>query len=398
MIAFVYNFKAEKGFLLALIYHLFQLYFNGNLNDFIKNHLRVLVNRLKATRKNYDKIPHKKEAISPNYQILALIMLKQIFIPIFFTTGSHIVICIDQNYTVDEMKYYIMKKLEIPTGRISPHFLGIYQITRKPNESSVSNVLLNGDENVWEIVASWDKERHFFPSNKGSQPIFIFMLKVRFPFEFAQTDTLSLHLIFSQCYFEYIVQHMRFTEDQNCQLAALIKFLLKEELDIKNYFPLCYFDQMSLPETLKTLDKFDQKCFALKDQLSKLEIKSQFIQKFRDYTSLYLTIRVQAHLAIEENQQRSEAQHVVVAMNDRSLQVLLGKTSKVSHEILYTDIILTRYDSKGVIFQTREKTYIFLTNQGRQISWHIALAIKMHLHMKSADPPRTDHKESVEQS
>lgn len=144
-----------------------------------------------------------KKIIPPNYQIMALMWMKQVYIPVFFPTGSHVLICVDHNDTVDDLKVRMLQKVEVDTDRIPPLYFGFFEVVNKLND--VNERLLLGTELVWDLLSTWEVERLICEKKGDHPPIYILMLKIRFSYMVEPKDLLSISIFFSQTFFDIYV-------------------------------------------------------------------------------------------------------------------------------------------------------------------------------------------------
>jgi hypothetical protein len=76
---------------------------------------------------------------------------------VFFSTGSHVLVCVDAWDTVEFTKSKVMEFVGIDLARIKPEFMQFFEI-ENTGEEVFEKMALN-NEYIWDILYKWELQR-----------------------------------------------------------------------------------------------------------------------------------------------------------------------------------------------------------------------------------------------
>lgn len=266
---FLHCFKPEREYLLALIKHLKQILDEISVED-AGTHLsptKQYINYIlaKVQRMLNDKsIKERILKIPPNYQLLALQWHRQIWLPIFLTTGTQFLASVDYFETIHDLKMKILTELQVNLKRIPIQMFGLFETMHA--EQTVQSILLQDEAKVWDILSRWEEARELSAKQKKPGIIYILMLKVKFAYELDESDLTSLSLFFSQSYFDMFINQLKVTKEHYVEMISCIKMIQYGiDYDVQEFINMIPESLDYFNDRYKLMDEIKSCCLKYKD-------------------------------------------------------------------------------------------------------------------------------------
>lgn len=326
-IIFIHHYRANDSFILAVLNHFVKLYYQRTTEE--KVYLRAAVSRLIRLLKNPKVFAQQNIRLSfpPNYQLIALMNLKQIWVPVFFPTGSHFLIPVDSMQTVDDMKVQVLRKIGVNIERINPEFFCFFEIVN--SKKTVKENMLKGSELVWKLLAIWENQR-LMATAEADMPVFILMLKVRYQYQLHRADLVSVSFFFSQTYFDVFVGKIPMLDEHMVKVCALLQSMSQEaEVNARTLLPIAYLQGKSDLELQDTTARIKDEMAKISKDATVLEQKFMFLEQIRQYDT-FMAIHVPVVLLRElDGAEQEDRVKMVIAMKPNKLIFLNSKLHQI---------------------------------------------------------------------
>ncbi|EAR84884.2 MyTH4 domain protein (macronuclear) [Tetrahymena thermophila SB210] len=147
---------------------------------------------------------------------------KQLMFPIFFSTGSIVLVHIEQYETIFDLKTKILQQLKINSTRFNEDQFIIYDVEKF--ENNLTRKIALDYEYVWDIMLEWEHIRNK-KKMQGNDDYFQFlMIKSIVPFQMTENDQISIKLNFSQIFYDIYTIYPQYFSDIE-KLARAYAFL-----------------------------------------------------------------------------------------------------------------------------------------------------------------------------
>lgn len=202
--------------------------------------------------------------IPPNYQLLALQWHRQIWLPIFLTTGTQFLASVDYFETIHDLKMKILTELQVNLKRIPIQMFGLFETMHA--EQTVQSILLQDEAKVWDILSRWEEARELSAKQKKPGIIYILMLKVKFAYELDESDLTSLSLFFSQSYFDMFINQLKVTKEHYVEMISCIKMIQYGiDYDVQEFINMIPESLDYFNDRYKLMDEIKSCCLKYKD-------------------------------------------------------------------------------------------------------------------------------------
>ncbi|KAL4487055.1 hypothetical protein ABPG72_001507 [Tetrahymena utriculariae] len=273
---------------------------------------------------------------------------KQLVFPIFFSTGSIIIVHIEQYETIYDLKTKVLEQLKIESTRFNEDQFVIYDVEKF--ENNLTRKIALDYEYVWDIMLEWDYIRNK-KKMQGNDDYFQFlMIKSIVPFQMTEADQIAIKLNFIQIFYDIYTIYTEYFPDIN-KLAKIYAFLqnIVKSPSIDQELPI-FFTQHQKDQILPMIKSTYQ---TIKNNYDQLQSKYSFANICK--TSIYYdATEISAEYCYNSAKQHYQQSSLVFKP---TLFIIFNQDQQTYRQYYYKDIKqIAHKDQVNTIITMKDET------------------------------------------
>ncbi|KAL4436231.1 hypothetical protein ABPG74_015822 [Tetrahymena malaccensis] len=301
--------------------------------------------------------------LSKNY-IDLIITNKQLVLPIYFSTGSIILVHIEQYETIYDLKTKILKQLKLNSSRFNEDQFVIYDSEKF--EDNLTRKIALDDEYVWDIILEWEYIRKQKKMQSNEDFYQFLMIKSIVPFQMTEADQIAIKLNFSQAFYDIYTIYTQYFPDIEflVKAYAFLQNILKQS-SIDSELPI-FFTKHQKDEILPMIKKAYK---SIIDNYNQLQSKYNFTNISK--TSIYYdATEISAEYCF--NSAKEHYQQTSLVFKPTSF-IILNQDQQTYKQYYYKDIKqISHKNQKNTIITMKDETvHLIKSEKSIQIQYII---------------------------